>query len=100
LMILDEATANLDYATENEIRHALLNAPGHPTALVIAHRYSMVEGADHVIVMDEGRIVDQGTVPELMARGGWFARFAIRSGARRSGRLTEKGDAAPGDPAG
>jgi ABC-type multidrug transport system fused ATPase/permease subunit len=100
LMILDEATANLDYATENEIRHALLNAPGHPTALVIAHRYSMVEGADHVIVMDGGRIVDQGTVPELMARGGWFARFAIRSGARRSGRLTEQGDAAPDNPAG
>jgi hypothetical protein len=47
-----------------------------PTTLVIAHRYSMVEGADHVIVLEAGRVVDQGTPADLIARGGWFARFA------------------------
>ena len=76
VLILDEATANLDYATEKEIRKVLFAAGNHPTTLVIAHRYSMVEMADHVIVIDAGRIIDQGTVPELIARGGWFAGFA------------------------
>jgi ABC-type multidrug transport system fused ATPase/permease subunit len=76
VLILDEATANLDYATEKEIRKVLFAAGSHPTTLVIAHRYSMVEMADHVIVIEAGRIIDQGTVPELIARGGWFAGFA------------------------
>jgi ATP-binding cassette, subfamily B, bacterial len=76
VLILDEATANLDYATENAIRKVLFAAGKHPTTLVIAHRYSMVEVADHVIVLEAGRIVDQGSVPELIARGGWFAGFA------------------------
>jgi ABC-type multidrug transport system fused ATPase/permease subunit len=76
VLILDEATANLDYATESEIRRVLF-APGeHPTTLVIAHRYSMVEHADFVIVIDAGRIVAQGAVAQLLSRGGWFADFA------------------------
>lgn len=86
VMVLDEATANLDYATETEIRGALFAAESHPTTLVIAHRYSMVENADHVIVMEAGKIVDQGTVPELLARGGWFARFAASSGGSTGSR--------------
>ena len=80
VMILDEATANLDYAMEQELRHVLFAPGAHPTTLVIAHRYSMVEAADHVIVIDAGQIVEQGTVAELKARGGWFAAFATASG--------------------
>ena len=76
VMILDEATANLDYATESDIRGSLFAMTARPTTLVIAHRYSMVETADHVIVLDAGRVTEQGSVAELIARGGWFARFA------------------------
>jgi ABC-type multidrug transport system fused ATPase/permease subunit len=75
-LILDEATANLDYATERDIRNVLFASGAHPTTLVIAHRYSMVEIADHVIVMQSGKVIDQGTVSELVDRGGWFAGFA------------------------
>jgi ATP-binding cassette subfamily B protein len=81
VLILDEATANLDFATESEIRAALLQRPDRPTTLVIAHRYSMVENADQVVVLDAGRAVEQGTVEELIARGGWFARFAASAHA-------------------
>jgi ABC-type multidrug transport system fused ATPase/permease subunit len=76
VLILDEATANLDFATESDIRAALLHRADRPTTLVIAHRFSMVENADHVFVLDAGRVVEQGSVDELIAHGGWFARFA------------------------
>ncbi len=76
VLVLDEATANLDYATENDIRRALLQRDCRPTTLVIAHRYSMVKDADQVIVLEAGRLMDQGTPAELIAKGGWFARFA------------------------
>lgn len=104
VMILDEATANLDYATESEIRRVLFASGTHPTTLVIAHRYSMVENADYVIVMEAGRIVDQGTVPELIARGGWFASFAasVNStvGAQQPAAASLRGgDAHEGDAA-
>lgn len=89
ILILDEATANLDYATEHDIRTALLHAPNRPTTLVIAHRYSMVESADHVVVLDGGKVMDQGTPQELIARNRWFAEFAASSGA-------EPARAAPG----
>lgn len=76
VLVLDEATANLDYATENDIRRALLQREHRPSTLVIAHRYSMVKDADQVIVLEAGQVMDQGTPEELIARGGWFARFA------------------------
>lgn len=76
VLVLDEATANLDYATENDIRRALLQRLERPTTLVIAHRFSMVKDADHVLVLEAGRIVDRGTPTELASKGGWFARFA------------------------
>jgi ABC-type multidrug transport system fused ATPase/permease subunit len=82
VLVLDEATANLDYATEGEIRRAIFAEGPRPTTLVIAHRYSMVERADHVVVLDRGRVVEQGTPAELVAAGGWFARFAAGSGGR------------------
>jgi ABC-type multidrug transport system fused ATPase/permease subunit len=82
ILVLDEATANLDYATEAEIKSALdrLRCRGyHPTTLVIAHRYSMIKDAAHVIVLDQGRILAQGSPAELVAAGGWFAQLAAQS---------------------
>lgn len=79
LLVLDEATANLDYATEGEVKQSLARLRKRPTTLVIAHRYSMVKDADHVIVLDEGRVVEEGTPAELLASGGWFARLARQS---------------------
>lgn len=80
LLVLDEATANLDYATENEVRQALERLSPRPTMLVIAHRYTMIRDADHVIVLESGEVLEQGTPAELLERGGWFAALA-RSGA-------------------
>ena len=79
VLVLDEATANLDYATENEVKQTLGHLSYHPTTLLIAHRYSMVKDADHVIVLDEGRIREQGAPDELVAAGGWFSRFAMQA---------------------
>ena len=79
ILVLDEATANLDYATEQEVKKALGGLSYRPTTLVIAHRYSMVKDADYVIVMDQGRIVEQGTVDQLIAARGWFAQLAMQS---------------------
>jgi ATP-binding cassette subfamily B protein len=88
ILVLDEATANLDYSTESEIRSALLQSADRPTTLVIAHRYSMVENADHVLVLDGGRVLESGTVQALVNGGGWFARFA----ASAKGHALSEGD--------
>ncbi len=79
ILVLDEATANLDYATEEEVKKSLSGLAYRPTTLVIAHRYSMVKNADYVIVMDQGRIVEQGTPDQLIAARGWFAHLAMQS---------------------
>jgi ABC-type multidrug transport system fused ATPase/permease subunit len=76
ILILDEATANLDYATESEIRKVLLERPDRPTTLVIAHRYSMVAQAAHVVLLSGGQVADEGSVEQLTARNDWFAAFA------------------------
>jgi ABC-type transport system involved in cytochrome bd biosynthesis fused ATPase/permease subunit len=82
VLILDEATANLDYATELGIRHALLSRASHPTTLVITHRYSMAEICDKVIVLQAGRVAAQGTPGELRASCEWFAQFAASGAAQ------------------
>jgi ATP-binding cassette, subfamily B, bacterial len=79
LLVLDEATANLDYATELEVKHALARLTPRPTMLVIAHRYTMMKEADYVYVMKDGQVIEQGTPAELWAQGGWFAELAAQS---------------------
>jgi ABC-type multidrug transport system fused ATPase/permease subunit len=79
ILVLDEATANLDYATENEVKQAIGKLGHHPTTLLIAHRYSMVKDADHVIVLNEGRILEQGSPDQLVAAGGWFSHLALQA---------------------
>jgi ATP-binding cassette subfamily B protein len=76
ILVLDEATANLDYATEAEVKRTIEGIRKENTVIIIAHRYSMVRDADHVIVLSEGLVVEEGSPAELLARQGWFADFA------------------------
>lgn len=76
ILILDEATANLDFATEAEVRRTVKEVSKENTVIVIAHRYSMVKEADHVIVLSAGEVMEQGPPHELLEKGGWFAKFA------------------------
>lgn len=76
ILILDEATANLDYATEGKIIDTIDVLRKSSTVLVIAHKYTMVRDADHVIVLSEGAVLEEGSPAELMEKDGWFAEFA------------------------
>lgn len=73
ILILDEATSALDTQTERHIQAALDNLIHQCTTLVIAHRLSTVEHADSIVVMDKGRVAEQGTHKELLKRGGLYA---------------------------
>ena len=73
ILVLDEATSALDSYTEREIQDALDRVSKGRTTLVIAHRLSTVVGADEIIVLDEGKVVERGRHAELLAQGGLYA---------------------------
>jgi subfamily B ATP-binding cassette protein MsbA len=75
ILVLDEATAALDNESERLVQDALARLIPHRTTLVIAHRLSTIEHADQVLVLDGGRLVEQGTHAQLLARGGVYAHL-------------------------
>ena len=97
ILVLDEATSSLDSESERHIREAVETLRAGRTTLVIAHRLSTIEGADRIVVMDRGRVVDAGTHTELLARNGLYAglyRFQFfrreRIGQTASGQETDR----------
>ena len=75
MLILDEATSNVDTRTEERIQEAMLQLMKNKTVFVIAHRLSTIRNADHILVLNEGDIVEQGTHAELIQKNGFYSRL-------------------------
>ncbi|HEY7662057.1 MAG TPA: ABC transporter ATP-binding protein/permease [Xanthobacteraceae bacterium] len=99
ILLLDEATSALDSHTERDIQDALERVSENRTTLVIAHRLSTIIGADEIIVLDDGVIVERGTHHQLLAQGGLYASMWNRqreaAEAREKLELVDEDEAAP-----
>ncbi len=77
MLILDEATSNVDTATERQVQKAIRSLMKNKTSFVIAHRLSTIQNADHILVVDHGDVVEQGTHEELMqSKGAYYKMYA------------------------
>jgi ATP-binding cassette, subfamily B, heavy metal transporter len=96
ILLLDEATSALDSHTERDIQDALDRVAKNRTTLVIAHRLSTIVGADEILVLDQGVIVERGTHQQLLAQGGLYASMWNRQREAQMAReiLAEVGDEA------
>ena len=75
IILLDEATASLDAENETEIQQAISKLIQDKTVLIIAHRMRTVEGADHLVLLKDGLVAEEGTPEQLKAKNGLFARM-------------------------
>lgn len=75
IVLLDEATSNIDLRTELKLADAFDELMKGKTSLVVAHRLSTIRNADHILVMDQGRIIEQGNFAQLMEKNGFFAEL-------------------------
>ena len=74
-MLLDEATSALDTESERMVQQAVERLAEGRTVVAIAHRLSTIVNADHIVVMDQGRIVEEGTHADLYAKSGYYRRL-------------------------
>jgi subfamily B ATP-binding cassette protein MsbA len=86
ILILDEATNSLDSISEHLIQEALEKFARLRTVIIIAHRFSTIEQADHIIVLEEGRVREQGSLDSLLDRGGLFSQLYTLQGHNRPSR--------------
>ena len=86
-MILDEATANVDPENEEALMQAIHSLTKNKTIIMIAHRLKTVEHADQIIVLNQGRIVEQGKHQELLAKRGLYSRFIQERRSAASWRI-------------
>ena len=88
VIFLDEATANVDPENENELMQAIQVLTAEKTVIMIAHRLKTVEHADQIIVVDHGKIVQQGTHAELIEQDGIYKRFISERREAASWKVT------------
>ncbi|MGH9226459.1 MAG: ATP-binding cassette domain-containing protein, partial [Acidimicrobiales bacterium] len=93
VLVLDEPTAHLDVRAEADLYDHFLRLTRGRTTILVSHRFSTVRCADWIVVLDRGRVVEQGSHAELVAAGGRYAAmFALQAS-----RFTENGQADAGD---
>ena len=97
ILILDDTTSAVDLETEKYIQNSLRNLDYPCTKIIIAQRISTTKSADKIIIMDKGRIVEEGTHEELVKHGGYYSEvFALQNGLTMEEVLGTQGGAVNG----